>query len=71
MTLDLTKGAALVQLRRFSTARSMNAATPCLPPRLAPLSAILAKLDPEKPRPEVPPLLKPYMAPSASQRRVR
>jgi hypothetical protein len=35
------------------------------------VEAILTKLDPDKPRPELPPPLKPYMAPSASQRRRR
>jgi len=34
-----------------------------LSPRLAPLKAILANLDPPKPRPELPPPLRAYMAP--------
>jgi hypothetical protein len=42
-----------------------------LSPRLAPLRATLAKLDPVKPRPELPPPLKSFMAPSASYRRRR
>jgi hypothetical protein len=67
MTLDLTEGAALVQLLH----RTIDEHRYPLSPRLAPLRAILAKLDPEEPRPEVPPPLKPYMAPSASQRRGR
>ncbi len=35
-----------------------------LAPRLDPLKAILAKLDPPKPRPELPPPLRPGMGPS-------
>jgi hypothetical protein len=42
-----------------------------LSPRLAPLRAILAKLDPDKPRPELSPPLKSLMAPYASYRRRR
>jgi hypothetical protein len=61
MTLDLTddEGAALAQLRR----RTIEEDGYPLSPRLAPLKAILAKLDPSKPRPEPPPPLKAYDAP--------
>jgi hypothetical protein len=42
-----------------------------LSPRLAPLKAILAKLEPPKPRPELLPPLKAYMAPAAGRHRRR
>jgi hypothetical protein len=42
-----------------------------LPPRLAPLKAILAKLEPPKARPERPPPFKSYTTPSAGKRRRR
>jgi len=66
MTLDLTddETAALVRLLRHAIDEDRYPQSP----RLAPLRAILAKLDPEKPRPEILPPLKPYMAHSASQR---
>jgi len=40
-------------------------------PRLDPLKAILAKLDPPKPRPEPLPPLRPGMGPTHGQRRGR
>ena len=40
-----------------------------LSPRLAPLKAILAKLDPPEPQPELPPPLKAYDAPRVGRRR--
>ena len=60
MTLDLTddETAALVQLLR----RTIGDDRYPLSPRLAPLKAILAKIDPPKPRPELPPPLKAYDA---------
>jgi len=56
MTLDLTddETAALARLLH----RTIDDDRYPLTPRLAPLEAILAKLDPPKPRPEVPPSLK-------------
>jgi hypothetical protein len=60
MVLDLSDGeAAVAQLLRRTTNDD-----PCpLSPRLAPSKAILAKLEPPKPRPEHPPPLKAYVAP--------
>jgi hypothetical protein len=40
-----------------------------LSPRLEPLRAILEKLEPPKPRPELPPPLKAYDAPMVRRRR--
>jgi hypothetical protein len=61
MTLDLTddETAALARLLRHT----IDEARYPLSPRLAPLKAILAKLEPPEPRPELPPPLKPYDAP--------
>jgi hypothetical protein len=58
MTLDLTddETAALTRLLR----RTINDDPYPLSPRLAPLKAILAKLDPDKPCPELPPPLKSF-----------
>jgi hypothetical protein len=55
-------------LPSFSGVPSMNNRYP-LSPRLAPLRAILAKLDPPKPRRARPSPLKAYDAPSAAKRR--
>jgi hypothetical protein len=67
MTLDLTddEGSALAQLLRHT----VNDDRYPLSPRLAPLRAILAMLEPQEPRPELPPPLKAYDAPSVRQRR--
>jgi hypothetical protein len=51
------------------TVRSFGEKTQHDSPRLAPLKAILGKLDPPKPQPAMPPPLKGRMAPSASRRR--
>jgi hypothetical protein len=69
MSLDLTdeEAVALVQLLR----RTIDDDRYPLSPRLASLRAILAKLDPPKPRPELPSPLKAYDTPSASRRRRR
>jgi hypothetical protein len=66
MTLDLSddETAALARLLR----RTIDESRYPLSPQLAPLKAILAKLDPEQPPPALPPPLRPYMAPSASRR---
>ncbi len=67
MTLDLTDDemAALTQLLRSTIEDSRYP----LSPRLTPLRAILAKLDPPAPRPELPPPLKAYDAPRVRRRR--
>jgi hypothetical protein len=67
MTLDLTddEAAALAQLLR----RTIDENRYPLSPRLAPLRAILAKLEPPEPRPELPPPLKAYDAPRVRRRR--
>jgi hypothetical protein len=69
MTLDLTEDetAALARLLRHTIDEDRYP----LSPRLTPLKAILAKLDPPKPRPEPPPPLKAYDAPSSAGRRRR
>jgi hypothetical protein len=69
MTLDLTDDevAALARLLR----NTIDDDRYPLSPRLGLLKAILAKLDPPTPRPELPPPLKAYDAPSASRRRRR
>jgi hypothetical protein len=66
MTLDLTddETAALVRLLR----RTIDDDRYPMSPRLAPLRAILAKLEPPQPRPRPPPPLKAYDAPSAGRR---
>ena len=56
---------ALAELLRSTIA---NARYP-LSPRLAPLRAILARLEPREPRPVLPPPLRAYDAPSARRRR--
>jgi hypothetical protein len=67
MQLDLSddETAALARLLR----RTIDEDRYPLSPRLAPLRAILAKLDPPQPRPEPPPPLKAYDAPRVRQRR--
>jgi hypothetical protein len=69
MTLDLTddKALALAQLLR----RTIDDDRYPMSPRLAPLKAILGKLDPPKSRLANPPPLKGRMAPSAGRRRRR
>jgi hypothetical protein len=69
MTLDLTddETAVLAQLLR----RAINHDPYPLSPRLAPLKAILAKLNPPQPPSEPPPALQPRDAPSAAGRRRR
>jgi len=61
MTLDLTddEKLALTALLR----RTIDSDRYPLSPRLAPLKAILAKLEPPQPRPELPPPLKKVDAP--------
>jgi hypothetical protein len=63
MTLDITddEASALVRFLRRTFDED--------PYRLAPLRAILEKLDPPKPRPELPPPLKAYDAPQQRRRR--
>jgi hypothetical protein len=69
MTLDLTEeeAAALAQLLR----RAINEDRYPLSPRLAPLKAILAKVDPPQPPSEPLPPLRASDAPSAAGRRRR
>jgi hypothetical protein len=69
MPLDLTddETRALVQLLR----RAIDEDHYFRAPRLDPLKAILAKLDPSAPRPEPLPLLKPGMGPSVGRGRRR
>jgi hypothetical protein len=69
MVLDLSddEAAALSQLLR----RTINDDPYPLPPRLAPLKAILAKLDPSEPDPQPSPPLTASMAPSKAGRRRR
>ena len=67
MQLDLTddEAVALAQLLRGA----IDDARYPLSPRLAPLRAILEKIEPPEPRPELPPPLKARMAPSMAGRR--
>ena len=67
MTLDLSddEAAALAQLLR----RTIDENRYPLSPRLTPLKAILAKLDPPEPRPELRPPLNAYDAPKVRRRR--
>jgi hypothetical protein len=67
MTLDLThdETRTLAMLLR----RTIDNDRYPLSPRLATLRAILEKLDPPKPRPELRPPLKAYTAPRAATRR--
>jgi hypothetical protein len=69
MTLDLTddEKVALVRLLR----RAIDEARYPLSPRLDPLKAILAKLDPPAPQPEPLPPLRPGMGPTHGQGRQR
>jgi hypothetical protein len=69
MVLDLSddEAAALAQLLRRTIADDPYP----LSARLAPLKAIVAKLDPAAPRPEPPPPLSPVMAPRDGRRRPR
>jgi hypothetical protein len=69
MKLDLTDDEAR-SLATYLRSTIENARYP-LSPRLAPLRAILAKLDPPQPPPELPPPLKAYDAPSSAGRRRR
>ena len=63
MTLDLTddETAALARILRNTIDEDRFPYSP----RLAPLKAILATIDPPKPRPELPPPLRAYDAPAA------
>jgi hypothetical protein len=65
MTLDLTDEEKLALIRLLR--RTIDDERYPLSPRLAPLKAILAKLDPEKPRPELPPPLKSIQGALAQQ----
>jgi hypothetical protein len=69
MVLDLTddEALALAQLLR----RTIDDDHFPLSPRLAPLKAILGKLDPPKAQPAIPPPLKGHAAPSAGRHRRR
>jgi hypothetical protein len=69
MTLDLTdeEQAALIELLR----RAIDEARYPLSPRLDPLKAILAKLEPPAPQPPPLPPLKPGMGPTHGQGRRR
>ena len=67
MTLDLTDDEAAALAKHLRQA--IDDARYPLAPRLDPLKAILAKLDPPKPRPEPPPQLKPGMGPSVGRGR--
>jgi len=69
MTLDLTDDERLVLAALLR--RTIEDDRYPLSPRLRPLKAILAKLDPPAPRPELPPPLRAYMAPSTRRRRRR
>jgi hypothetical protein len=69
MTLELSddESQALAQLLRRTIADDPYP----LSPRLAPLKAILARLEPPEPQPEPPPPVKAYVAPHAAGRRRR
>jgi hypothetical protein len=69
MTLELSddETAALAQLLR----RTIDDDPYPFWPRLAPLKAILAKIEPPQPRPELSPPLSAYDAPSAVRQRRR
>ena len=65
MTLDLTDDEAHALAKHLRQA--IDYARFPMAPRLDPLKAILAKLEPPKPQPEPLPPLKPGMGPSAGQ----
>ena len=69
MTLDLTDNEARALTKHLRQA--IDYARFPLAPRLDPLKAILAKLDPPKPLPERLPPLKPGMGPTHGQGRRR
>ena len=69
MTLDLTDDEARALTKHLRQAIDYDSYP--LAPRLDPLKAILAKLDPPKPRYEPPPPLKPGMGPSVGRGRRR
>jgi hypothetical protein len=69
MTLDLTDEEAAALTKHLRQAIDYNPYP--FAPRLDPLKAILAKLDPPAPRPEPLPPLTPGMAPSHGQKRRR
>jgi hypothetical protein len=69
MTLDLTDEEAAALTKHLRQAIDYDPYP--LAPRLDPLKAILAKLDPPAPRPERLPPLKPGMGPSHGQGRRR
>jgi hypothetical protein len=65
--LDLSDGEADALVRHLRRAIDTEP-YPLSPRRLVPLRAILDKLEPPKPRPELPPPLGAYDAPSAGRR---
>jgi hypothetical protein len=67
MKLDLTDDEKLALIRLLR--RTIDEDRYPLSPRVAPLKAVLAKLDPPEPRPELPPPLRAYDAPRAGRRR--
>ena len=67
MNLDLTDDEAIALTEHLRQA--IDEARYPLAPRLDPLKAILAKLDPPKPKPEPLPPLKPGDAPSVGRQR--
>ena len=69
MTLDLTDEEAAALTKHLRQALDYDPYP--LAPRLDPLKAILAKLDPPAPRPEPLPPLKPGMGPRVGQGRRR
>jgi hypothetical protein len=69
MNLELTDDEARALTRHLRQA--LDYAPYPLAPRLDPLKAILAKLDPPAPRPEPLPPLTPSMGPSHGQKRRR
>jgi hypothetical protein len=69
MTLDLSDEEAAALTRHLREA--LDYARYPLAPRLDPLKAILAKLEPPKPQPERLPPLKPGMGPTHGQKRRR
>jgi hypothetical protein len=69
MTLDLTEDDARALTKHLRQA--IEYARYPYAPRLDPLKAILAKLEPQPPKPERPPPLRPGMGPSHGQGRRR
>jgi hypothetical protein len=69
MTLDLTDDEAAALVAHLRHALEYDPFP--YAPRLDPLKAILAKLEPPAPRPEPLPPIKPGMTPSRGRRRAR